>query len=228
MSNAIFDFTAEIREDLGKGASRRLRRLTGKVPAILYGGNEKPTALQLEGNVVRKALQHDSVYSHILTLSIGGKKQKVVLKDLQRHHFKNEVFHMDFLRVKDTDVLTMHVPLHYLNQENAPGVKAGGVVNHNLMDLEVRCQAKDLPEAIEIDLGNMEMDAVMHLQDIALPKGVEILALIHDKDNNQPVVAIHKPKRVQEPESETTTDTAAASEEAAKEDKEGAESKDKT
>jgi len=198
---AIFELTAELRHDQGKGASRRLRRTHDKVPAILYGGGEAPTALTLDHKKVLHALENQAFYSHILTLNIAGKKQKVVLKDLQRHHFKKAIFHMDFLRVKATDHINMHVPLHFIGAENAPGVKdSGGIVNHRLIDVEIRCLASALPEFINVDISHMVLDQTLHLSDLKLPKGVEIVAFLHGhaEEHNYPVVSIHLPRRVEE------------------------------
>jgi len=193
MSKAIFDLKAEVREDLGKGASRRLRRDHNKVPAVIYGGNQKPTAIVLDHNKVLQAIEHEAFYSHILDLDVAGKKQKVVLKDLQRHHYRRAVMHMDFQRVKASDVITMRVPIHFINEDVCPGAKAGGIISHQVIDLEVRCKASDLPEFIEVDLAKLELDQAIHLSDLTLPKGVELASLIHGNDLS--VVNVHASKQ---------------------------------
>ena len=197
-----FELNAEVRHDQGKGASRRLRRTQDKIPAILYGGGEDPIALTLDHKKIMHALENEGFYSHILTINISGKKHQAVLKDVQRHHFKKAIFHMDFLRVKATDHVSMHIPLHFLNEAKSPGVKAGGIVFHHLKDVEVRCLAKAIPEYIEIDLSYLSLDQSIHLSQLRLPRGVEITALHHGdpKEHDVAVVSIHLPRRPLEEE----------------------------
>lgn len=197
---AVFEYHAELRHDQGKGASRRLRRTQDKIPAILYGGGEPPMALILDHKKILHALENKAFYSHILTLNIAGKKQQVVLKDLQRHHFKKAIFHMDFLRVKATDHINMHIPLNFVGAENSPGVKAGGIVNHGRIDVEVRCLASALPESITVDLSALDLDQSIHLSQLKLPKGVEIAAFLHGhaEEHDVAVVSIHLPRFVEE------------------------------
>ena len=190
--NVSFELTADVRSDLGKGASRRLRH-TNKVPAVLYGAHKEPTYLLLNHDDVVKRLEHESFYSHILTLKVNGKSERAVLKDLQRHPSKPRVMHMDFQRVSETEKLRMHVPLHFINAETAPGVKqSGGIVSHVLIDVEIVCLPKDLPEFIEVDLAHLELGHAVHLSDLKLPAGVQLTALMHDDD--QPVASIHLPR----------------------------------
>jgi large subunit ribosomal protein L25 len=191
MSKVDFTLSAEVRTDLGKGASRRLRH-ADRVPAIVYGGSKEPMNISLEHLKLLHNLENEAFYSHILTIDIDGKKEKAVLKDLQRHPAKPVILHADFLRVSDTEKLKMHVPLHFINESSAPGVKVGGVVTHNLTEVEVLCLPKDLPEFLEIDLAGVEMEQILHLTDIKLPKGVELVELTHGEGHNQAVAAIHK------------------------------------
>ena len=200
---------AETRTDKGKGASRRLRRLENKVPAIIYGGSEEPKTIHLLQNKVVKALETESIYSSVFDLKLDGKVEHVILKDLQRHPYKPVILHMDLQRVDAKDILVKMVPLHFINEERAKGVKAGGMVNHNQMQIEIRCQAKNLPEFIEVDLCEMLLDDVLHLSDLKLPKGVN-LAVTPEGDHDHPVVSIHKPKRPQESEEKTEETPAAA------------------
>jgi large subunit ribosomal protein L25 len=199
-AKAIFELQAELRHDQGKGASRRLRRTQDKIPAILYGGKEAPVAICLDHKKVMHALENKAFYSHILTLHIGGKPQKAVLKDLQRHHFKKAIFHMDFLRVNATDHINMHIPLRFVGAETAPGVLAGGIVNHPLIDVEVRCLASDLPEEVVVDISKLNLDESIHLSQLKLPKGTELVAFLHGhvEDHDQVVVAIHLPRQIEE------------------------------
>ncbi len=187
-----FEVNVELREDLGKGASRRLRRLEDRIPGIVYGAGKKPQPISVSHKEIIKHLEDEAFYSHILTLKAGKKTEKVILKDLQRHPFKPKVTHADFMRISATQKLQTSVPLHFINEENCPGVKAGGVVNHSYTTVEVSCLPKNLPEYIEVDMANAEMDAIIHLSDIVLPKGVEIVELSHGEDHDQAVATIHK------------------------------------
>ncbi len=187
-----FVLNVELREDMGKGASRRLRRLEDKIPGIVYGGGRKPQPISVSHPEILKHLEEEAFYSHILELKAGKKTEKVILKDLQRHPFKPKVTHVDFMRVKAGEKLTTSVPLHYLNEESCPGVKAGGVISHAYTSVEISCLPKNLPEFIEVDLADLEMDQVVHLSDIKLPKGVEIVELTHGDDHDQAIVTIHK------------------------------------
>jgi large subunit ribosomal protein L25 len=203
MTKFNFELEVEPREVYGKGASRRLRSREDKVLAIIYGGEDKPQPVTLASNHVRKALENEAVFSHILTLTQGGKKQRVVLKDIQRHPYKPKILHMDFLRISENKAITLHVPLHFPGQETAPGVVLeGGIVTHHMVELEVRCLPRDLPEFIEIDLSDAKIDTVIHLSQLSLPKGVEMVAVVHNAEDDLPVVSIHKPKRIVEDEEE--------------------------
>lgn len=209
MSNVVHTLDAEIREDLGKGASRRLRRTRDFIPAIIYGGKEAPAAISLDHKKILKAVQFESFFSNILSINLNNKVQKVVLKDLQRHPYKPFVQHIDFLRVADSDIITMKIPVHFINENICPGVKEGGIINHLAIDLEVKCKAKDLPEYIEIDLANLELDQAIHLSEIKLPKGVEIPALSHGKSYDASVVNVHLPRQAKADANDDATNEAA-------------------
>jgi len=184
-----FELIAEFRDDQGKGASRRLRR-SGKVPAILYGGHQGARALALDHARLVLMLDNERFYSTILSLKVGDEKQAAVLKDLQRHPYKNQVVHIDFQRVLEDEKIRMRIPLHFLNETTAVGVKTqGGVVSHLRNDLEVSCLPKDLPEYIEVDLQELGLGQIIHLSELKLPEGVELPELIHGHD--APVVSIH-------------------------------------
>jgi len=197
---ATITLEAEVRTDLGKGASRRLRRLESKVPAVLYGGDKEPQSIHLMHKNVTKALETESIYSSVFDLKVNGKVERVILKDLQRHPYKPIVLHMDLQRVSAKDVLVKLIPLHFLNQDDCVGVKEGGMVNHSMMQVEVRCQAQHLPEYIEIDLLNMNIGDVIHLSNLELPKGVALATSPGDAAHDHPVVSIHLPKLVEEVE----------------------------
>ncbi len=205
-----FEIDAVSRDDQGKGASRRLRR-EGMVPGIIYGGGKDPQMFATKHNELIQHLDHEAFYSHILTVKLDGKAQKVVLKDLQRHPAKPFIMHMDLLRVAASDRIKMQVPLHFLNEETAPGVKAGGQVSHTMTDVEVICAAKDLPEFIAVDIGAMNVGEIMHLSDLELPKGVALVAFSHgdEAEHDAAVVSIHAPKgAAAEEEAEESEDDA--------------------
>ena len=183
----------------GKGASRRLRR-AAQLPAIVYGGSAAPQAIQIEHEAIWLASHHEWFYSSILSLDIDGKVEQVLLRDMQRHPYKQLIMHLDFQRVDASQALRTKVQLHFLNQEKSPAGKTGGVViMHELTEVEVACLPKDLPEAIEVDLGDLAVGAVVHLSDLKLPAGVEIPALKLGKEHDVAVVvAKHGKEEVEE------------------------------
>lgn len=185
-----FTLNAEARSDLGKGASRRLRRLASQVPAVIYGGDKAPVSISLLAKEVAKLLENEAAYSHVIALTVGGAVETVVIKALQRHPAKGHVLHADFVRVVAGQKLTAHVPLHFLNQETSVGVKQqGGEVSHSAVEVEVSCLPKDLPEFINVDMANVEVGQILHMSDLVLPAGVELVALAHGKD--LPIANIH-------------------------------------
>ncbi len=201
----LFIVNAEVRADQGKGASRRLRRLDNKVPAILYGEGKDPVCLTLKQNEVVKSLENEAFYSHILTVKYDGKEESAILKDLQRHPATNMVTHADFMRVSKDHAIHVHVPLHFINEESSVGVKmGGGAVSHQMTEVEIICLPGDLPEYIEVDMKDVEVDQILHLSDIVLPKGVTIAALAHGEDHNLPIASIHKPKGSKADDEEAT------------------------
>ncbi|MDY7559003.1 50S ribosomal protein L25/general stress protein Ctc [Pseudomonas sp. 10B1] len=185
-----FTLNAELRSDLGKGASRRLRRLASLVPAVVYGGEKAPESISMTAKEVAKLLENEAAFSHVIELNIAGAKQNVVIKALQRHPAKGHVLHADFVRVIAGQKLTAHVPVHFINEE-AP-IKKGGEISHVISEVEVTCLPKDLPEFIEVDLGNAEVGSIVHLSDLNAPKGVEFVALVHG--NNLAVANVHAPR----------------------------------
>lgn len=210
-----FDLVAELRDDSGRGASRRLRK-DGKLPGILYGGGQEATPITLNHDDVFHHLEQEAFYSHILNLTIGKKKQKVVLKDLQRHPYKPTITHIDLQRVSETEKLTMRVPIHFLNEEKCIGVKqSGGIVSHIMTELEVTCLPKDLPEYIEVDVLNLDVGDSIHVEELQLPEGVVSYAMEHGGDGSAPVVAVNMPRVVIEEEEEAEAEAEAAEEEAA-------------
>lgn len=193
-----FELDAELRQDKGKGASRRLRH-ANKVPAIIYGGGEDAVSLMLEHHKAANALSHEAFYSHILTLKTGSKSEKVILKAVQRHPAEPRLLHIDFLRVRADQKLHMHVPLHFLGDDKAPGLKEGGVISHHMTDVEVSCLPSDLPEFIEVDVSHLALDQSLHLSELKLPSGVELVAFAHGVEgHDQTVVSLHIPRIIEE------------------------------
>ncbi len=205
-----FDLIAEIREDTGKGASRRLRR-EGKVPAIIYGAGRPPRTLAFDHNKVLQQLENESFYSSILNVKVGEKSQAVILKDLQRHPARRQILHMDLQRIVEDEVIRMNVPIHFLNEDIAVGVKqGGGKVSHLMTDVEVVCLPKDLPEYLDVDIADLELDELRYISDIPLPEGVEIPALAQGEEANRPIVSIHIIKEVVIEEEEEVLEEAVA------------------
>lgn len=216
MSIPNYSFKAEIRTDLGKGASRRLRH-EGKVPAILYGGDVAPVSLTLIHDKVNNAADHEGFYSSILTLNVDGEEIQTILKDMQRHPFKPKLIHLDFQRVSAKEEFTTRIPVHLLNEEHIQ--KEGGVVIRHETDIEISCLPKDLPEAVEIDLAGFEVGDVVHLADIKLPAGVSSVDLGRGEDHNLLIVAIAAQKtEAQEEAEDAAADSAAAPAEDSDED----------
>ena len=192
MSKVEFVVTAEARSDMGKGASRRLRR-EGKIPGVIYGAHKEAVSVLLDHNEMMNHLKHEAFYSHILTIKLGGKTEQAVLKDLQRHPAKPILLHADFQRVSASEKLRMNVPLHFVGGDVAPGVKiGGGSIAHALAEVEITCLPKDLPEFIEVDLSGMELGQTIHLSDLKVAKGVELVALAHGSD--LPVAVLNAPR----------------------------------
>ncbi|MEA5445448.1 50S ribosomal protein L25/general stress protein Ctc [Gammaproteobacteria bacterium AB-CW1] len=194
-----FTLNAEVRDDKGKGASRRLRR-QGRVPGIIYGGGKDPVPVSVDHDELINQLKHEAFYSHVLEINVGKKKEKAVLKDLQRHVYKPTVVeHIDLQRVSAKEKLRMQVPLHFEGEKTCPGVKLhGGVITHNLVNVEVSCLPKDLPEFIEVDVSELDIGDSIHLTDLKLPSGVELVELMHGEDHDLQVVSIHQPRAAKE------------------------------
>jgi large subunit ribosomal protein L25 len=222
-----FDLIAEMREDQGKGASRRLRR-DGKVPAIIYGAGRPPRALSFDHNKVLRQLENESFYSSVLNIKVGEKSQAAILKDLQRHPARNQIMHMDFQRIVDDEEIRMNVPLHFIGEDVAPGVKqSGGAVSHLMSDVEVVCLPRYLPEYLELDVSALELNEMLNLSDIKLPEGVTIPELAQGPEHDHPVVSIQVIKAapvedLEEGEEETEPgEVPTAADEAAADDTDG-------
>jgi large subunit ribosomal protein L25 len=196
---AEFTLNAQVRSDLGKGASRRLRRLASLIPAVIYGGEKDAQSISLVAKDVAKLLEDEAAFSHVIALNVDGTVENVLIKALQRHPVKMFVMHADFVRVIAGQKLTAHVPLHFTNQETSVGVKMqGGEVSHTAVEVEVSCLPSDLPEFIEVDMAKVEIGTILHLSDLVLPAGVQLVALAHGKD--LPVANIHASRVVKDAE----------------------------
>lgn len=193
MSEAI-TLNASVRQDIGKGASRRLRHAE-KVPAVIYGGEETPVSIVLEARVVKRALETETFYSQVISLDVDSKKHDVILKDLQRHPAKGNAMHLDFLRINAAQEITTNIPLHFINEESSEGVKAGGKLSHNATEVEVRCLPAALPEFIEVDVAALEVGHTIHLTDLAIPKNVQLVQLLHGDSHDLAVVTVNAPKK---------------------------------
>jgi len=189
----VFELEAESRSDMGKGASRRLRR-DGKVPAIIYGGDVDPKAVTLVHSEVLKRLEHEAFYAHILTVNVDGKATKAVLRDLQRHPAKPFVMHMDFQRIDENKAIHVHVPLHFAGADVAPGAKAGGLVTHEMIEVDLEVLPKHLPEYIEVDVSAMNIGDALHLSDLVLPETGVLVELMRGDGHDLPVVSVHAPR----------------------------------
>ena len=216
-----FEVQAEVREDMGKGASRRLRSHANKIPAIIYGGDKEPQPLTIIRKDLEKSLENEAFYSHVLSVKVGGEEQQAILKDLQRHPAKNYVMHADFLRVSAKVALKVNVPIHFLNEEACKGVKMeGGIIQHQATDIEVSCLPGDIPEYIEVDMIDVEIGQIVHLSDITLPAGVTSTALALGEDHDLAIASVIAPKGGSVDEDEAVVAEDAGEEEAAEDDSE--------
>lgn len=178
MSDTIH-LIAEPRSDSGKGASRRLRH-QGLIPAIVYGGDSNPEQISIAHNKFMHELDHETIYTQVVELQVGDKTEEVILRDLQRHPFKNKVLHADFFRIDKNTPIKIVVPIHVLNAEECVGVKIdGGMMTQVVTEIEIIALPKDLPEYLEIDAENLHLGETLHLSDIKMPAGVEITAMLN-------------------------------------------------
>jgi len=200
------DLVAELRTDTGKGSSRRLRR-AGKVPAIIYGAGREARALTFDHNDLFKAAEHESFFSSVLNVKVGDNVRPSILKDIQVHPAKRQILHIDLQRIVAGEKIKMTVPLHYLHEDTCLGVKiGGGSVQKTRTEVEINCFPKDLPEYIEVDIADLELDQLLHLSDIKLPENVELTDLIADPPRDEAIVSVHMIRVAAEPEEEEGED----------------------
>lgn len=203
-----FVLHAEKRAAQGKGASRRLRH-TGKLPGIVYGAGKEPVAITLQHNEVVRHLEEEAFFSQILTVDLEGSSEKVVLRDLQRHPARPFILHMDLQRINENEEIRVHIPIHFINEETCPGVKMSGQVSHQVVEVEISCLPGNLPEFLTIDMAEMQIGDTLHLSDLKVPEGVQLMALAHDDEHNVGVVSIHKARTQEEDEEELETEAPA-------------------
>jgi large subunit ribosomal protein L25 len=204
-----FELNAELRTDLGKGASRRLRRIADLVPAVIYGAGKDPVSISIPHKDIQKACRNEAFFAHIIKINVPGGSDNAIIKDLQRHPAKDRIMHADFLRVQMDQEITVEIPLHFINEDNCVGVKQdGGMISHVITSLEISCLPGALPEYIEIDVAEMKLGDTIHMSQIKLPEGVAILELAHGEDHDQVVVAINASRA--DTEGEGDADDAAA------------------
>jgi large subunit ribosomal protein L25 len=204
MSSAVTHVVAQVRKVHGSSHSKKLRR-HGKVPAVVYGAGKDVLNIELEHNSIMLALDVELFHSSILDLEVEGKKEKVLLRDFQVHPYKQKITHVDFQRVDEKKKLHTKVPLHYVGEENSPAIKLnGGLMSHVMTEVELTCLPKDLPNFIEVDLSTLDIGNSIHVREITLPKGVELV--LHGQDD--PVIATAiKPKVADIVEEEAETET---------------------
>jgi large subunit ribosomal protein L25 len=192
MSDQI-ELTAEIRTDLGRGASRRLRRLSDLVPAVLYGAGKEAVSLSIAHKDLHKACENEAFFSQIIVINAGNEAAPAIVKALQRHPARDRIMHADFFRVRMDQEITVEVPFHFLNEEECVGVRLhAGIISHNMTSLEVSCLPSDLPEFIEVDVLDMDIGDAIHMSQIQLPERVSIPELELGEDHDQVVVSIHE------------------------------------
>ncbi|HEY5645377.1 MAG TPA: 50S ribosomal protein L25/general stress protein Ctc [Pseudomonadales bacterium] len=204
-----FEIDAELRMDVGKGASRRLRRAGEKIPGIIYGADAPPQNLMISANELGKAMQNEAFFSHVLDIKLEGKVQQAVLRDVQRNPANDKVMHVDLLRVSADRAIEVNVPLHFVDEDKCKGVRlGGGMIAHAMTEVEVSCLPKDLPEYLEVHMAELDVGEIIHLSDLALPPGVTIIALTHDDD--RAVVSVQAPRGGSEDEEAGAAPEAAA------------------
>ena len=214
-----FDLTAESRTDKGKGASRRLRRESQMVPSILYGAGKEPVAISIAHKDLFKACENEAFFSHILDINLEGETQKAILKDLQRHPSKSLILHADFMRVEMDQVITVEVPLRFVNEDSCVGVKqGGGNISRNLASLEVSCLPGDLPEYIEVDIESVGVGESIHMSELVLPDTLTVPALQQGSDYDQVVVSVNAPKRAEEDSDQTSATDSSESDDSSSSD----------
>ena len=197
------EIAAIARDDLGKGASRRLRRNADMIPAIISGAGKAPQPLSIVRKDIEKCLESEAFFSQVIAVKIGGDVQKAILKDLQRHPAKDRVMHADFLRIDEKVALKVNIPIHFVNEESCRGVKLeGGIIEHQSLEIEVLCLPSAIPEYIEVDMADIGLGDSVHLSDVTLPEGVESVALSYGEDHDEVIASVIQPRGLKSDEEE--------------------------
>ena len=214
-----FIVVAETRVDEGKGASRRLRRLEGKMPAVIYGVGQDAQSLTLIRKDFEYMLENEACFSSILEVKVDGKSQNAIIKDIQRHPAKGFPMHADFLRVRMDQAIKVNVPLHFINEEQCTGVKlGGGMIQKQATDIEIQCLPKDLPEYLEVDMLDVELGDIVHLSDITLPEGAIATALELGDDHDLAIASVIAPRGMKDGDEEEAGEEADGGSESSDED----------
>jgi large subunit ribosomal protein L25 len=206
------EFTAFPRSGNGTGPSRRMRR-TGKVPGVVYGAGKDSQMIEVDHNALSRHLKMESFHASILDMNLDGGRERVLLRNVQMHPWKPEVLHVDFQRVAADRKIHMKVPLHFVHAESCPGAKEGGVVSHVMNDLDIQCLPDDLPEFVEVDLSSLQLGDAVHVSELSLPKGVELVPRL--KIDNPVVVTVQVPREIVSEEAAAEAAAAEAGTEAA-------------
>ncbi|MBT5489642.1 MAG: 50S ribosomal protein L25/general stress protein Ctc [Halieaceae bacterium] len=214
-----FIVVAETRVDEGKGASRRLRRLEGKMPAVIYGTDQDAQSLTLIRKDFEYMLENEACFSSILEVQVDGKSQNAIIKDIQRHPAKGFPMHADFLRVRMDQAIKVNVPLHFINEEQCTGVKlGGGMIQKQATDIEIQCLPKDLPEYLEVDMLEVELGGIVHLSDITLPEGAIATALELGDDHDLAIASVIAPRGIKDDDEDEASAVAEGDSESSDED----------
>ena len=214
-----FELSAQLRTDLGKGASRRLRRQADLVPAVLYGANQEPASLSIAHKDLHKACENEAFFAHIISLDVDGSKENAIVKALQRHPAKDRIMHADFQRVRMDVAISVDVPVHVMNEENCIGVKQnGGTVSHTMSTISISCLPGNLPEYLEVDVAALDLGDSIHLSEISLPEGVTIPELELGADHDQVVVSIIATRAAKEEEADAPAEGGEDADEASESD----------
>ncbi len=218
MSEVNFNLSAQPRAETGTAAIRKLRR-EGHLPGVVYGAGKDTVSITLENDEVLRHLEHEAFYSHILDLKIGGKKEKVILRGLQRHPVRSDiVLHIDLQRIRQDEKIHISVPFHFIGEDVAPGIKQqSGLFSHLMTEIEVICLPSDLPEYIEVDVSHLHIGEPIHLSDLDLPSGVELVELMHGHDHAIVIINVRREQIEEEEEVEEEEMEAAEGEDAAEE-----------
>ena len=215
---------ATLRSDLGKGASRRLRRNADHVPAIIYGAGKDPAPITLIRKDLEKALENEAFYSQVIDVNVDGDVQPAILKDLQRHPAKDRVMHADFMRIDVKKKLKVNIQLHFVNEEECHGVRIeGGVIEHLMTEIEVECLPGNIPEYIEVDMTDVTTEDVLHISDLKLPEGVVSTDLALGEEHDMAVASVSLPRAAieEEGEDEVAPDEVEASQQGGSDDEKG-------